>query len=91
MESRKFEDHKYAQAQINTYSDGSQALQSYDSIVVEIDPEGWLKVNMLYSMTTIRHIGWFMRELGFTYQWAKALYYDRKMFNIETGEVRDCD
>ena len=91
MESRKFTDHKYAQAQINTYPDGTQALQSYSTIVVEIDPEGWLKVNGLYSMTTIRHIGWFMRELGFTYQWAKALYYDRKVFNIETGEVRDID
>lgn len=91
MESRKFTDHKYAQAQVNTYSDGSQALQSYDTIVVEIDPKGWLKVNTLYSMTTIRHIGWFMRELGFTYQLAKALYYDHKNFNIHTGEVIDND
>ena len=91
MEIRKFADHKYAQAQINTYSDGSQALQSYSTIVVEIDPEGWLKVNELYSMTTIRHIGWFMRELGFTYQLAKQLYNDHKKFNIYTGEVIDYD
>lgn len=88
MESRKFKDHQYAQAQINTYSDGSKALQSYATIVVEIDPEGWLKVNGLYSMTTIRHIGWFMRELGFTYQLAKQLYNDNAEMNIETGEVR---
>ena len=87
MESRKFNDHKYAQAQINTYPDGSRALQSYSTIVVEIDPEGWLKVNGLYSMTTIRHIGWFMRELGFTYQLAKTLYNDDKLMNIFTGEV----
>ncbi len=91
MTTRKFADHKYAQAQINTYPDGSQALQSYSTIVVEIDPEGWLKVNCLYSMTTIRHIGWFMRELGFTYQLAKALYVDNKLFNIYTGEVQDID
>lgn len=91
MTTRKFNDHKYAQAQINAYIDGSQALQSYDTIVVEIDPEGWLKVNGLYSMTTIRHIGWFMRELGFTYQLAKQLYEDDKEFNIYTGEVRDID
>ena len=91
MESRKFKDHQYAQAQVNTYSDGSKALQSYSTIVVEIDPKGWLKVNTLYSRTTIRHIGWFMRELGFTYQLAKALYYDRKVFNIKTGEVCDID
>ena len=89
MTTRKFADHKYAQAQINTYPDGSQALQSYSTIVVEIDREGWLKVNGLYSMTTIRHIGWFMRELGLTYQLAKQLYNDRKEFNIYTGEVID--
>ena len=91
MTTRKFADHKYAQAQINVYPDGSQALQSYSTIVVEIDSEGWLKVNGLYSMTTIRHIGWFMRELGFTYQLAKALYVDNKEMNIYTGEVIDCD
>ena len=89
MTTRKFADHKYAQAQINTYSDGTVALQSYSTIVVKIDPEGWLTVTGLYSMTTIKHIGWFMRELGFTYQWAKTLYKDNKDFNIHTGEVRD--
>ena len=89
MESRKFTDHKYAQAQINTYPDGSRALQSYDTIVIEIDPESWLRVNGLYSPTTKRHIGWFMRERGFTYQLAKQMYLDGKEFNIYTGECRD--
>ena len=91
MITRKFADHKYAQAQVNTYTDGSQALQSYSTIVVAIDPVGWPHVNGLYSMTTIRHIGWFMRELGFTYQLAKQLYTDNKNFNIYTGEVVDCE
>ena len=89
MKAYRFADHKYAQAQILVYIDGSRALQSYNTIVVEIDAEGWLKVNGLYSMTTIRHIGWFMRELGFTYQLAKQLYNDQKEFNIYTGEVID--
>ena len=91
MESRKFTDHKYAQVQINTYPDGTQALQSYSTIVVEIDPEGWLHITGLYSPTTMKHIGWFMRELGFTYQLAKQLYNDHKDFNIYTGEVVDND
>lgn len=91
MEIRKFNDHKYAQAQVVTYPDHSQALISYATTVVEIDPEGWLRVNGLYSRTTIRHISWFMRELGFTYQLAKQLYWDRKEMNIYTGEVIDCD
>ena len=52
-------------------------------------PEGWLSCNGLYSMTTIKHIGWFMRERGMTYQLAKQLYQDNKEYNINTGEVRD--
>ena len=88
---RKFADHKYAQAEIHEYPDGRMTLISYVTPVIEIDKEGWLHVNGLYSMTTIRHIGWFMRELGFTYQLAKQLYADHKDFNIYTGEVIDND
>ena len=91
MEIRKFADHKQAQATIIVYDDGRQMLVSYVTPVIEIDNEGWLRVNGLYSMTTIKHIGWFMRELGFTYQLAKQLYNDRKEFNIYTGEVIDYD
>ena len=89
MTTRKFTDHKYAQAQINTYPDGSQALQSYSTIVVEIDPEGWLKVNGLFSMTTIRHIGWFAKLIGTDYHTLKGLMLDHKDMNIHTGEVVD--
>ena len=88
--TRKFKDHPYAQACV-IETPNYKALQSYNTIVVEIDHEGWLHVNGLYSMTTIRHIGWFMRELGLTYQLAKQLYNDNKEMNIYTGEVIDCD
>ena len=91
METRKFKDHPYAKAWIITHHTGEQVLISYMTPVIEIDREGWLHVNGLYSMTTIKHIGWFMRELGFTYQLAKQLYNDRKEFNIYTGEVIDYD
>ena len=89
--TRKFTDHPHAQACIIEMPNGYKALQSYQTIVIEIDHEGWLKVDGLYSMTTRRHIGWFMRELGFTYQLAKQLYEDNKEMNIYTGEVIDCD
>ena len=95
---RKFKDHPYAQAQVIECDDGYKALQSYPTIIIEIDPEGWMKVLTMHnpntgalSHTTIRHIGWFMRELGFTFQLAKQLYYDRKEMNIYTGEVIDCE
>ena len=81
--------HKYAQAHENLFTDGTVQLVSYSTVVIEITPEGWLHCTGLYSMTTIKHIGWFMRERGFTYQLAKQMYLDNKEFNIYTGECRD--
>lgn len=81
--------HEYAQAQENYFDDGTVQLQSYSTIIIEIDPEGWLHCTGTYSMTTIKHIGWFMRERGMTYQLAKLLYLENKEYNINTGECRD--
>ena len=83
----KFTDHKYAQAHMEPIHNGL-ALYSYSTKVAEVR-DGWLRIFGLYSMTTRRHIGWFMRELGFTYQLAKQMYDDNKLFNIYTGEVID--
>lgn len=91
MKVYKFKDHPYAQAQIEEFEipcNGlAKILTSYSTVVATIDEEGWLHINGLYSATTRKHIGWFMRELGFTYQLAKTLYNDNKEFNIYTGEV----
>ena len=80
--------HKYASARTVIYPDGTVKLVSYTTTVIEISPDGWLSVNGLYSMTTIKHIGWFMRERGMTYQLAKQLYIDSREMNIYTGEIR---
>jgi hypothetical protein len=61
---------------------------SYTTPVIRIDSDGWLSVKGLYSMTTIKHIGWFMRERGMTYQLAKGLYMDGLRYNVYTGEVK---
>lgn len=81
--------HEYAQTYVRIWEDNTVELVSYVTTVIVITPEGWLHVNGLYSMTTIKHIGWFMRERGFTYQLAKQLYLDNKEFNVYTGECRD--
>lgn len=81
--------HKYAATYVRIFDDNTVQLVSYTTTVIEIAPDGWLHVNGLYSMTTIKHIGWFMRERGFTYQLAKQMYLDNKEFNIYTGECRD--
>ncbi len=81
--------HEYAQARENYFEDGTVQLQSYSTIIIEINPEGWLHCTGTYSMTTIKHIGWFMRARGMTYQLAKLLYLENKEYNINTGECRD--
>lgn len=87
MTSRKFTAHQSAAAHINYYNDGTITLVSYYTTVCEINPEGWLTVNGLYSRTTIKHIGWFMKEFGLTYQHAKEVYTTGIKFNVYTGEV----
>ena len=83
--------HRYAQTFVRIFDDNTVELWSYTTRIISITPEGWLSVTGLYSMTTIKHIGWFMRERGFTYQLAKQMYLDNKEFNIYTGECRDRD
>lgn len=87
MKAGKFNGHESAAARI-TENNGNYSLISYSTTVVELSREGWLRVNTLYSRTTIKHIGWFMRELNSTYQFAKQLFLDNMEYNINTGEYR---
>ena len=81
--------HQYASTYVRVFEDGTVQLVSYTTIVIEILPDGWMTVYGLFSRTTIKHIGWFMREHGMSYQLAKLLYNDDKEMNIYTGEIRD--
>lgn len=91
MKVRKINGHEFAQVKVYEYDNGAMTLVSYTTAVIGINPEGWLEVSGLYSRTTIKHIGWFMRELGFTYQLAKHLYTNNMRFNIYTGEIENRD
>lgn len=85
----KFDGHNQAQAWKIMDGNDYRGLMSYQTEVITIDKEGWLIVHALWRNTTKRHIRWFMKELGFTYQWARQLYDDNMMFNIFTGEVKE--
>lgn len=89
MTTKKFAGHEKAQAKINYYADGSFELVSYHTVVATVDSCGWVHVNGLYSMTTIKHLGWFAHMIGTSYQTLKALLLDQKDMNIYTGEVID--
>ncbi len=84
---RKLNGHEYAQACViaNSYI---TKLISYSTPVISIDPKGWLTCYGLFSRTTIKHINWFMRELGLSYYDAKRCYLDHIQINIKTGEIR---
>lgn len=89
MTVKRFEGHEHAAAKINYYENGSFELVSYSTIVATVDKNGWLHVNGLYSRTTIKHLSWFMKMCGSSYQTAKQLLTDNMDMNIYTGEVVD--
>lgn len=83
--TRPFPAHPYAQAAIISFSDGTTGLLSYNTVVAEITSQGWLIVHGLYSATTRRHIGWFMKYmLDMDYATAKRLCLNNLMLNVET-------
>ena len=83
--------HKYASAYTILDRDGV-TLISYTTAVCHIDSEGFLTCSGLYSRTTIKHIGWFMREyvphIAGGYVMAKEAYLHNYAINIFTGEVK---
>lgn len=89
MEIKKLKEIPYGQAFVEIVDDKNFYLWSYRTLVAKVD-NNWLTINGLYSMTTRRHIGAFMREYcKSTYQLAKQLYEDGYVLNIDTGEVED--
>ena len=78
----------YAQAKVRKMDDGSIVLRSYYTDVASIDKNGWLTIYGLYSATTRKHIGAFVREYAnISYQTAKRIYEDDYSYNIYTGEI----
>lgn len=80
----------YAQAHVYIDSFGDIHLISYTTIVAKLTHNGLLIVYGLYSATTRRHIGAFMREyLNSSYQTAKALFESGMAMDTRTGELID--
>lgn len=87
MKTKKLTQMPYAQAKVIILDNGEIALRSHETVAAGIR-NGWLYINGLYSMTTRRHIGAFVKEYaGISYQLAKQLFLDGMVYNIHTGEV----
>lgn len=78
----------HAQAAVFKMDNGNIILRSYRTDVAIIRCDGWLTINGLYSATTRRHIGAFVKEYAnISYQLAKDLFEKGWSYNIYTGEV----
>ncbi len=82
-------EHEYAQCKILVRNDGTLLLKSYNTIVCGLTKDGWLDCSGLYSRTTIKHIGWFMRYFGngCSYYDAKYAWKNDCVVNTKTGEI----
>ena len=78
----------YAQATVIIDDENNITLRSYKTDVICLDNDGWLIVNGLYSMTTRKHIGAFMKEYTpYDFAFAKKVYEGKYKINIYTGEI----
>jgi hypothetical protein len=77
----------YGQAKVRMLSGFfHNELISYQTTVAAIRG-GWLYIYGLYSATTRRHIGAYVKEYAnISYQTAKELYEKKMKYNIYTGE-----
>lgn len=86
---KKLSAHPYAQAFVEYVDESNFYLWSYRTLVVEVE-DNKITVNGLYSATTRRHIGAFMKEyFNLSYQTAKMLYEDNYTLDLTTGELID--
>ena len=85
---KKLNDHRYSQCHVEITTAGDINFFSYATLVCRIE-EGWLSCTGLYSMTTRKQIGWFLKEYApdMTFQMVKQCFEDSMMINIHTGEV----
>lgn len=96
--SRRLKNHPYAQCGITFDSKGETMLfVSYETIVCEVDREGWFHLNGVFSTTTSKQISWFLREWCNEYSHRRDLCvysFLRKMWqkgldvNLYNGDVR---
>lgn len=91
IEIKKLKAMPYAQAHVEI-NDTNVYLFSYYTLVAKIEGNK-LEVMGLYSQTTRKHIGAFVKEYagGISYQTAKQLYQDHKTMDVLTGEIEDIE
>ena len=87
----KLKEHPYANCSVRVLNDGSVVFTSYNTDVIYIDKYGWLYVSGLYSATTRKQIGYFLKEYvpQLNYYDIEWIYYSKQKINIHTGVVKN--
>ena len=82
--------HPFASCGVD-YDEQGTHLISYATKIATISPDGWLHVYGLFSATTRKHIGWFLKEYGnhTNYACARYCYEHNHEYNTRTGEWRN--
>ena len=86
----KLKNHPYSNCSVRELIDGSVVFTSYNTDVIYIDKSGWLYVSGLYSATTRKQIGYFLKEYApfLNYYDIKNLYSSKRILNIYTKELK---
>ena len=86
----KLKNHPYSNCSVRVLLDGSIVFTSYNTDVIYIDKDGWLYVSGLYSATTRKQIGYFLKEYVpfLSFQDIKSLYCNKCLLNIYTAEIK---
>lgn len=87
---RKLSRMPFAQCGVNFDEHGGIKLVSYSTVVIDIDPMGWLVCTGTYSQTTRKHISAFLKEYApnIGYYDAKGCFENKMTINIHTREVQ---
>lgn len=91
-EKKALKGHDQANCYVFKTSSGKWGLCSYNTVVLLIDTDNYLECTGLYSMTTRRHIGWFLSEYfpHLNYYFVKDMAMKGYKFNLEDGDIVDC-
>lgn len=79
--------HEHAQVKVIVEETGTVRLISYVTEVITVE-NGIMNVHGLYSMTTRKHISWFLREWypRISYQSMKYAYEHDALIDVVTGQ-----
>lgn len=86
---KKLKEHKSAQCHVAQYNNKEYLVSYTTDVLITNYNTNIMEVTGLYSMTTRRHISWYLMERfpHIDYYTVKKAYQENKYVNIITGEL----